>query len=402
MLGLVLLATSASAAPKTYVFTGKLTASRGQLFDMPMVGDVRCSGVGLANLTVMSGRHGARIPPPYYQYPPRTMTAVAAPWGCAGHVAGKEITTTGAGVGGAFVIPPNVFSKPLPSYVPVVGIRYATPIIQIATSFRVSGPAPTTMTPPGGLQAYLHPPAAFHAFKKGAWMTQTGRADAMFTWCWGNPDCVRLPQGTKPMIVKYTGGGNGFGGTMAYVVEAGPNVSSVAFGAAGGPVAFEPFKSTGSRPTGRGYGIYRKDVGAPGPIWAKYQAMDTSRPRVAAGKVITMVTAFLGNNNPPGIAYHYGFPWTTMTVLARNTGTVAGNPRTTTVTAKGGDTVTAMGQRNISLVAGGMTFAKHGIGFSENQSEIARMYLPEPSRAAQQLAGACGLLAIAAARRRTA
>ena len=41
--------------------------------------------------------------------------------------------------------------------------------------------------------------------------------------------------------------------------------------------------------------------------------------------------------------YNWGFPLTTKTVLARNTGTVQGNPRNTTLTAKGGDMVTAMG-----------------------------------------------------------
>jgi hypothetical protein len=44
----------------------------------------------------------------------------------------------------------------------------------------------------------------------------------MFTWCWGNPDCVQVAEGTKPLIVKYSGGGNAFGGTMAFVVSSNP------------------------------------------------------------------------------------------------------------------------------------------------------------------------------------
>src|SRR5436309_12707142 len=96
--------------------------------------------------------------------------------------------------------------------------------------------------------------------------------------------------------------------------------------------------------------------------------------------------------------YNNGFPFTTGTVLARNTGTVAGNKRDTTLTAKGGDTVTPMGKRNISLVAGGMARAVIGPAVSNNP-EIGQLYVPEPSRPAQLFAGVLGLLAIAASRR---
>jgi hypothetical protein len=85
-------------------------------------------------------------------------------------------------------------------------------------------------------------------------------------------------------------------------------------------------------------------------------------------------------------------------VLARNTGTVAGNPRITTLTAKGGDTVTAMGKRNINLVAGGVAHTVIGPVIA-NTAEIGQMYLPEPSRVAQLAVEALALLAIAAARR---
>src|SRR5258705_7790037 len=95
---LALAASAASAAPKTYVFTGKFTAGRGMGLNVPLAGDVRCSGAGLANLTVMSGPRDVVIPAPYTD-PIRTMTRLAGAYGCVPHVPGKRITTTGAGVG---------------------------------------------------------------------------------------------------------------------------------------------------------------------------------------------------------------------------------------------------------------------------------------------------------------
>jgi hypothetical protein len=104
----------------------------------------------------------------------------------------------------------------------------------------------------------------------------------------------------------------------------------------------------GSQPTGRGYASSLTDMLGKGPLWAAYKTMTVTRPKVGKQKLVTMVTGFLGNNFPGAYNYNVGFPFTTMTVLARNTGTVAGNPKVTTVTAKGGDTVTGMGKRNIS------------------------------------------------------
>ena len=104
---------------------------------------------------------------------------------------------------------------------------------------------------------------------------------------------------------------------------------------------------------------------------------------------------------PGGDVYSWGFPWTTMTVLARNTGTQAGNPKVTTLTAMGGDTVSAMGKRNLSLVAGGVMRAVIGPVIAVG-AEIGNMYLPEPSRASQLFAGVVGLLAVAAWRGRSA
>jgi hypothetical protein len=391
---LVLAAGGSAAAPKSYVFSGKFTSSRS-LINVPVVGNVPCGGVGISKLTLMSGPGGKVVPAPTTPAN-RTMTKVAAAYGCVGFVPGKKIVTTGAGAGGAFVMPTQVFSKPFGSYVAAIHIPNATPVIQLGTSARVTGPLKTPTQPLGGSMVGSFPPAALHAFKKSAWMTQTGRGAQMFTWCFGNPACAKINQGTKPIIVKYAGGGgNAFGGTMGYVASTKPLSTSLAIGAGGGAVGFARLSIVGSQPTGRGYASSLTDMLAKGPLWAAYKTMTVTRPKVGKQKLITMVTGFLGNNFPAAYNYNVGFPFTTMTVLARNTGTAAGNPAIVTISARGGDTVTPMGKRNISLVAGGVARAVIGPAVSHTP-EIVSMYLPEPSRAEQLFAGAICLLAIAA------
>jgi len=394
---LVLVGSGASAAPKTYVFSGKLTSNRGAILDVPMVGNVPCGGAGLANLTVMSGPGGQTVPAPYTA-PMHSKTNLANPFGCVGHAPGKKITTTGAGVGGAFVMPTGVFAKTSPGT--AIVFPYATPVKQFFTSFRITGPrsAGAITSPAAGTMFTGMNGAAFHGFRKGAWATQTGRQGSMFTWCWGNPGCAKITQGSQPLIVKYAGGGNAFGGTMGFVISSGPSVANLAVAAApGGPIGFGIVPSTGSQPSGRGYAVSRMDAGPKGPVFGMYQANKSGR--------ITMVSLYLGMNFPNVTNHNFGFPFTTRTVLARNTGTVVGNPRITTLTAKGGDTVTAMGQRNLSLVAGGVARSNTlsvtaGAGNVTGVAEIAQIYLPEPGSAGSLFAGALGLLAIAGARRR--
>jgi hypothetical protein len=395
------IAGAAHAAPKTYVFSGKLTSNRGPSINIPLIGNVNhwTGNQSVASPTVMQGPGGSIVPAPDT---PRTRTPgmLANIYGAVGHVPGKQITTTGAGVGGAFVMPTQVFSRPVQSYVAALHVPNATPAIQIATSFKFTGPRKTPTTALGGSMVGSFPAAAFHAFKKGAWMTQTGRQGSAFTWCWGNPGCAKITQGAKPLIVKYSGGGNAFGGTMAYVIEAAPGASSLAIGYGGGAVGFARLTGMGSQPTGRGYASSHTDKLAKGPAWAFYKTMTIDRPKLGNQKLITMVTGNLGIIFPAAYNYNFGFPWTTRTVLARNTGTQAGNPRITTLTAKGKDTVSAMGKRNLSLVAGGVAHSVIG-PLIANTPEIGQMVLPEPTRAAQLAAGALALLAIAAMRART-
>ena len=62
---------------------------------------------------------------------------------------------------------------------------------------------------------------------------------------------------------------------------------------------------------------------------------------------------------------------------------------------------TPMGKRNLSLVAGGVARAVIGPAIT-HAPEIAQMYLPEPSLAAQIAAGAFVMLGVAASRARSA
>ena len=126
---------------------------------------------------------------------------------CVKHLAGKKIATTGSRRGGRRVrdAGQGVLAAVHP-YVAAVKVPNATPILQLATSFKITGPLAVADHVARRLDGDELAPAAFHAFKQGAWMTQTGRGAAVFTWCWGNPACAKITQGTKPIIVKYTGG----------------------------------------------------------------------------------------------------------------------------------------------------------------------------------------------------
>jgi hypothetical protein len=89
-----------------------------------VVGNTPCPGIGLANLTVMNGPGGKAVPAPVTPAGPFPGTSAnQSGYGCAGFVPGRKITTTGVGVGGAFVMPPKVFSRPFQSYVAAVGVH---------------------------------------------------------------------------------------------------------------------------------------------------------------------------------------------------------------------------------------------------------------------------------------
>ena len=420
--GVVLVAGTSTAAPKNYVFTGKFTANLGILINLPVVGDTPCAGVGLANLRIMSGP-GLTGPHTLFSMTAMTMQPNPTPtmakhqfnqfangdkfdYYCVGYNPGKKVVTTGAGVGGQFTVPVKALFHPFPGMTTAIHVPNATPVIQLASSAQISGPRNfgsllLSSSPSKSATAGMAWKNNWRKFQKNAFAVQPGRAQgAAFTYCWGNAGCANIGGGTKPIIVKYSAAGaNKFGGTMSWLFTTGSHVSNLAIGAGGGAVGFAVISGMGSKVTGRGYAAKATDLLASGPIWGAYMTMLVTRPVVHQQKLITMVYAYVGPNFPAANNYNRGFPFTTGTVLARNTGTVAGNKRATTLTAKGGDTVTAMGKRNISLVAGGMSRAIIGPVIS-NTPGIAQLYIPEPSRAAQLLAGAAALVGIAVWRSR--
>jgi hypothetical protein len=346
---------------QTYTLTGKFTSHRGQLIDLPLLGDVPCP-----SLTLMSGP-GAAVPPMTTTPPARTMTRANA-FGCVG-AAVPELATTGAGVGGAFTLPTNALAQPLPESVHWLELPNATPLLQVQTSLAFAGPAAK---------------APFH---ESAWKDQPGRIDANFAWCIGDPTCIKAAQGSKHAIVKYTAGPRRFGGTMRMLALAGPNRSQVVLGNPAGGVTFIPIAATGTRPTGGGYALAQTDPSLPGSGWAQHMTSANGR--------ITMGTGYLGPR-PGTTVMNYGFPFTTGRVLVRETGTQLGIPQAVTLSAVGGDTVTSMGARNLSLVAGALAASKLGAP----SVGIAQVALPEPDAAPQRVAAVIALLAIAAWRAR--
>ena len=98
-----------------------------------------------------------------------------------------------------------------------------------------------------------------------------------------------------------------------------------------------------SLPTGRGYADYNTHLYAPdGNVHEVHGHVSRDRtghvhPQPGARKA--EADHALGANGAGGDtvagAYDWGFPLTTMTVVARKTGTIAGNPHNTTFTAKG-------------------------------------------------------------------
>jgi hypothetical protein len=401
---MLLVAFAAAAAPKNYTLTGKFTSNRGSFINIPVVGNVPCAGAGLSNLRVMTGPgltgHSAlsmtmiKQPNPTPVVHPNSVPANGTAMNdfrCAGGVA-KPVVTTGAGVGGTFTVPTMILAKPLPGVTKAVQVKNAPAIIQLATSFAITGPhkvGTLIMSTNPTLSPGAKWKANWRKFQKNAHLQQTGRIQgAMFSYCWGNPGCNNVTQGTKRVIVKYAGGGNSFGGTMSYVIQSGPNLSSLAVGVGG--LGFALLEGMGSQVTGRGYAVRLTDLLNSGPQWGMYMLGYVTTSVVGKQKLVTTVNGYVGKVFPPANNYNRGFPWTTMTVLARNTGSFAGK-KDTTITAKGGDTVTAMGKRNISLVAGGMAQAVLGAPVQPTP-EVGQLFSPpgaEPRRAAARRALAC-------------
>jgi len=418
-------AASAATAQQVYSMLGRMASNRGSFIKIPLAGEAvgNCNhfhwghtrGVATAGITfkgtAMLLKTGVAIP-----------KEVAAPFGC---IAGAgKITATAKGVGKRFTVAPPAgattsmgiagafFHRTLPGAVVVATVPNEAKFVQLATSFRIDGPAKaipaTGDNAPMGVLFNGMNLAPFRKFQKSAWQGgpaktdngQTGRGGPNFTWCYGNQNCQTVAQGTGVkgrMIVKYHAGPNRFGGTMAYVISTGPGKSSLALALQPNQhktVLFLVLAGMGQQPTGRGYADKLSDRVNTGPIYAMYKTMNG---------LITMVTTRLNpvamSTKTALINNNYGFPWTTGSVFARATGITPGpamSPGTSTNTAMGSDRTQPLAKngRILTLVSGGMARTTEG----SNTPEIG--FLPEPGRGIAGLAGALALAGIAATRRR--
>jgi hypothetical protein len=364
--------------------------------------------------------------------------------GCMPILNGVMITTTAAGTapvaGGAFTLPGGVFKQAAPAKINAIGLTTPPGFVQFATGNVVSGPptprdeAPggtllTGCTGTGGAQMCANQ-AAPRAFKVGPRLNATGsgRAGFAFNWCppvppltMGAPGCAAIGGGPggAPGIVKYFGTAGAFGGTMGYITRAVIQGSLWRFGSTG-KIQGTPFPlpgMNGSQPTGRGYADFNTDALYAAAMFSKFMVksvpttpgMYNHNPALGMQKLITSLGLNTGPAGLAAVAYNWGFPLTTKTVVARNTGTIAGNPHNTTLTGKGYDCVnkkgvgcavtTGMGYRNINLVAGAIGVGVFS-GLVVPTADFASVYMPEPGATLQLLAGALGMLGIAAWRSR--
>jgi hypothetical protein len=194
-----------------------------------------------------------------------------------------------------------------------------------------------------------------------------------------------------PALVRYKAGPNAFGGTMALLLS-GPGVVTVKGGPLGtyGGVSLaarQPFGGTGFEAQGRGYSATDTDLLSSNPIYLGFNIPTPctgmlGSPLMAGGMTVTTCDVITGTGPvvgaiPATTNLNVGFPWTTGTVYALVTGTVAGSPATTLLTAMGTDNRNALGSGYITLVAGGVANrALSGQQFSN--LDVVTFHLPEP------------------------
>lgn len=461
LVGSALLAGTATAAVQVYqMTTGVWGRGDGHEVDVPFVGaslsncNFFVQGLNTMRatgdvLTMAAGMTPATIPGFAVQQ--------ALDYGCLSGM-GQMIVATAPGAGGAFTLPALALRRPNPGYLIAVPLPDNPTLIQAATSGDWSVPYATrngmgtqggqgdaigsatyhgvmriggTMRTRGSILSPLctdmgganqcNNLAPFRKFLKSAWKGgpastfngQTGRAGADFTWCWGNPGCATIIQGTEALIVRYKAGPNRFGGTSNQIVNTGINTGSLFIGLPNQVVVNILDAGNGAiQVEGRGYADFITDrltaatmaytMVMVAPVYQMALHRPMSPPGFPQLELITMVTG----PTPAGPPFNvdqlnlkFGFPLTTGTVIARGTNPPALGPPVITQTVMGGESVTAMGARNISLVAGSLSQLDI---LGVRSSGIQQMFLPEPSRAGQLVGGVVALLGVAVWRSRRA
>ncbi len=438
LVGSILLAGSATAAPQVYqLSTGVWGRGDGLDADVPFVGKT------LNNCDfLVQGENRLRTPLDTMGTPKSHsgfMVEMALRFGCPSGM-GQMITATMPGVGGAFTVPPFAFTVPMKNYLVAVSLPGNPNLIQAATSgtWKVPNPtrgmgvdaigAMTTMgndigpnyrAPMGCVEATCTNLAPFRHFHKNAhngrpfstptsqmamYNGQTGRVGPDFTWVWqcanaggGGAGCTTLTQGALPLVLRYKAGPNRFGGTMNQIVFTGIT-GSLAINL-GFQVLFNPLNAGAGaiQVEGRGYADFLTDVLSAATKAYQMVMVGNVMPKALGYKTVMLITAVTIPVAPaplfavPQLNEKYGFPLTTGTVIVRRVSTVATPVQT--ITAMGKDTTTAMGARNISLVTGSLS---HLSILGSRTIGLTQMFMPEPSRTAQLLAGVLALSGVAA------
>jgi hypothetical protein len=384
---------SSATAQVVVPLSGAWGNNRGPLIDFPAIGNTPCSSL------LLNRAFGTATTTPVPTTPPIPATdvngvmnpQVGNPGGCVGAASGAVATVATGGAPQAFTVGTNVFSQPFPAGTNVVQGPVSN-VATVATRNQFLGPSAAPFSPlvptMGGTNL-----AGWRKFRSGAWTAQSGRAGSNFTWCFGNPGCAKVTQvpatGGRPLITKYTAGGNAFGGTMGLVLSALPGgfISVLNPPLLPGRAMIVPLPTTpGSLPEGRGYAVTVSNVLPGGMVYSTYTLTPTSG-------FIGMLGNFLATL-PGGTNVGFGFPWTTGTVLVRNTGrTPLGMLAQATLSAMGGDNRTPNGlQGNITLVAGSLS--SYSGNDTPNLNMMRLTFLPEPGATLQLVSGVLGLFGL--------
>jgi hypothetical protein len=257
--------------------------------------------------------------------------------------------------------------------------------------FPVGPPAPPQYIQFASFNYIQAAPTATAMFRESHW-TAT-RANLNFSFCPGagaNPTCTTdvttggTTQGTKEGRVRYTAGGNRFGGTMGSVLG---GIAVISLNIGGGQNLH--LQLTNHMINGQPYAAFSSGVGPPGII--------TTGGVQSAGGLITQPGNQVGTQ--AGFSRSsFGFPFTTgMVIVSIPPGS---NPTTdppTTFSATGADFRTALGAGNIQMVAGALGNASADGAFPT--MEIINFSLipltPVPSMGRVGLAAMATLMAVA-------
>ena len=388
-----------ASAQEPMKLTGAWYQNRGPLVDIPINGkpagcalfggNTRPSPPGGTNAAFPDGAHtansafgGTLIPAPASLATQRVGACVgilneppaptlgnpnvgAAPTGGGIRATPMAVAIVNPGVAPrSFTVAPGGFNQNAGKQ--IVAVAVAPTVIQLASTFVLSGPGDQTSIPND------------RRMFKSAWTAQTGRLAANFTWCPPGTQAAQLGSCTAPAVagstafpsrlinglVRYRAGANAFGGTMQMAMSGNADVTVILDVPTGGgmvPIAHQPVAGMGYQEQGAVYGYVGAANFPKAPGHSTYQInfpCTNALPAAPAGCSQVVGSGALTDTSAlaPGSNINWGMPWTTGTVTIINTETQFGQPRNTILTAMGSDNRNALGAGNITLVAGGSSY----------------------------------------------